>query len=105
MLSPNDFAIPSRRVKARAWRDQSAAGRGRSSRQQLHAVKPLRRFRRRRGENFRRQIAERADALEWSSLFAHEIVFTHFHREDQARCRPRQAWFVHRLPSSPLRLP
>lgn len=23
---------------------------------------------------------DRADAFEWSSLFAHEIVFTHFHR-------------------------
>ena len=25
--------------------------------------------------------ADRAAAYEWSSLFAHEIVFTHFHRE------------------------
>jgi hypothetical protein len=25
--------------------------------------------------------ADRAAAFEWSSLFAHEIVFTHFHRE------------------------
>ena len=33
--------------------------------------------------------ADRADAFEWSSLFAHEIVFTHFHREDHARTRPR----------------
>jgi hypothetical protein len=32
---------------------------------------------------------DRADAFEWSSLFAHEIVFTHFHREDHARSRPR----------------
>jgi hypothetical protein len=28
--------------------------------------------------------ADRANAFEWSSLFAHEIVFTHFHREDHA---------------------
>jgi hypothetical protein len=33
--------------------------------------------------------ADRADAFEWSSLFAHEIVFTHFHREDRARRRPQ----------------
>ena len=25
--------------------------------------------------------ADRVAAFEWSSLFAHEIVFTHFHRE------------------------
>ncbi|MEI6076200.1 MAG: hypothetical protein WCS94_11535 [Verrucomicrobiota bacterium] len=25
--------------------------------------------------------ADRAAAFEWSTLFAHEIVFTHFHRE------------------------
>jgi hypothetical protein len=25
--------------------------------------------------------ADRAAAFEWASLFAHEIVFTHFHRE------------------------
>ena len=25
--------------------------------------------------------ADRAAAYEWSSMFAHEIVFTHFHRE------------------------
>ncbi len=25
--------------------------------------------------------ADRATAFEWSSMFAHEIVFTHFHRE------------------------
>jgi len=25
-------------------------------------------------------IADRQTALEWASLFAHEIVFTHFHR-------------------------
>ena len=43
--------------------------------------------------------ADRADAFEWSSLFAHEIVFTHFHREDHARSRPRKPWFAPRLQS------
>lgn len=33
--------------------------------------------------------ADRADAFEWSSLFAHEIVFTHFQRENNARSRAR----------------
>ena len=36
--------------------------------------------------------AERTAAFEWASLFAHEIVFTHFHREEPARktiCFPR----------------
>ena len=41
--------------------------------------------------------ADRANAFEWSSLFAHEIVFTHFHREDHARSRPRKPWFAPRL--------
>src|ERR1035437_7928734 len=41
--------------------------------------------------------ADRTAAFEWSSLFAHEIVFTHFHREDQARTRPRKPWFAPRL--------
>jgi len=41
--------------------------------------------------------ADRANAFEWSSLFAHEIVFTHFHREDHARSRPRNPWFAPRL--------
>ena len=27
--------------------------------------------------------ADRAAAFEWSTLFAHEIVFTHFHRESK----------------------
>jgi hypothetical protein len=39
---------------------------------------------------------DRADAFEWSSLFAHEIVFTHVHHEHQAR-RPRKPWFAPRL--------
>ncbi len=34
--------------------------------------------------------ADRAAAFEWTSLFAHEIVFTHFFREDLTRCRPRR---------------
>ena len=41
--------------------------------------------------------ADRADAFEWSSLFAHEIVFTHFHREDHARSRPQKAWLTLQL--------
>ena len=41
--------------------------------------------------------ADRAAAYEWTSLFAHEIVFTHFHREDQARNRSRKPWFAPRL--------
>ncbi|MDD5140551.1 MAG: hypothetical protein PHY43_09870 [Verrucomicrobiales bacterium] len=41
--------------------------------------------------------ADRANAFEWASLFAHEIVFTHFHREEPARRRPRQPWFAPRL--------
>jgi hypothetical protein len=41
--------------------------------------------------------ADRVAAYEWSSLFAHEIVFTHFHREEPARSRPRKSWFAPRL--------
>jgi hypothetical protein len=41
--------------------------------------------------------ADRAAAFEWTSLFAHEIVFTHFHREEKACDRPRQSWFPARL--------
>jgi len=41
--------------------------------------------------------ADRANAFEWSSLFAHEIVFTHFHREDRARSRPQKAWLTLQL--------
>ena len=40
---------------------------------------------------------DRTTAFEWSSLFAHEIVFTHYHREDHARNRPRKPWFAPRL--------
>ena len=33
--------------------------------------------------------ADRQAAFEWASLFAHEIVFTHFYREsdDRSRCK------------------
>jgi hypothetical protein len=31
--------------------------------------------------------ADRQAAFEWVSLFAHEIVFTHFYREAGGRCR------------------
>jgi len=41
--------------------------------------------------------ADRTAAFEWVSLFAHEIVFTHFHREHNAHCRPRKTWFTPRL--------
>ena len=41
--------------------------------------------------------ADRTAAFEWSSLFAHEIVFTHFHRENHARNHPRKPWFAPRL--------
>jgi hypothetical protein len=40
---------------------------------------------------------DRANAYEWVSLFAHEIVFTHFHRENKAPSRPRKPWFTPRL--------
>ena len=41
--------------------------------------------------------SDRTAALEWASLFAHEIVFTHFHRDDHAHSRPRKPWFVPQL--------
>jgi hypothetical protein len=40
---------------------------------------------------------DRAAAFEWSSLFAHEIVFTHFHREPKTQCRSRKILFPSRL--------
>jgi hypothetical protein len=43
---------------------------------------------------------DRADAFEWTSLFAHEIVFTHFHRGNQACSIPRQPWLAPRLTPS-----
>ncbi len=39
---------------------------------------------------------DRAAAFEWSSLFAHEIVFAHFHRQSDVR-RPRKPVFAPRL--------
>ena len=41
--------------------------------------------------------ADRTAAFEWSTLFAHEIVFTHFHREAQSPCRIRKPLFASRL--------
>ena len=41
--------------------------------------------------------ADRAAAFEWSTLFAHEIVFTHFHREAQSPCHTRKHLFASRL--------
>jgi len=41
--------------------------------------------------------ADRAAAYEWTSLFAHEIVFTHFHRAAEENCQPRKPWFAARL--------
>jgi hypothetical protein len=41
--------------------------------------------------------ANRSEAFEWVSLFAHEIVFTHFHREAKAPCHARKPLFAHRL--------
>jgi hypothetical protein len=41
--------------------------------------------------------ADRSAALEWVSLFAHEIVFTHFHREPKTHCRSRKILFPSRL--------
>jgi len=41
--------------------------------------------------------ADRSDAFEWVSLFAHEIVFTHYHRETEGHCRSRQPIFAPRL--------
>ncbi len=36
--------------------------------------------------------ADHADAFEWSPLFAHEIVFTHFYHERTTH--PRKPWFA-----------
>jgi hypothetical protein len=41
--------------------------------------------------------ADRTAAFEWISLFAHEIVFTHFHREPKTHCRSRKPLFPSRL--------
>ena len=39
--------------------------------------------------------ADRHEAFEWASLFAHEIVFTHFYREAGEPCGKRS--FSHEL--------
>ena len=41
--------------------------------------------------------ADRANAFEWTSHFAHEIVFTHYHREPKTHCRSRKPLFPSRL--------
>lgn len=41
--------------------------------------------------------SDRTAAFEWVSLFAHEIVFTHFRSEANARLDQRQKWFEARL--------
>jgi len=41
--------------------------------------------------------ADRTAAFEWVSLFAHEIVFTHFHRQPEVRCRSHQSMFLGRF--------
>jgi hypothetical protein len=41
--------------------------------------------------------SDRAAAFEWVSLFAHEIVFTHFHREAKTQCRSRKILFSSRF--------
>jgi hypothetical protein len=41
--------------------------------------------------------SDRAAAFEWVSIFAHEIVFMHFHREADTRCRSRKILFPPRL--------
>ncbi len=44
--------------------------------------------------------AERTAAFEWVSLFAHEIVFTHFHRDEvDIPCRSRKPLFAIRSTS------
>jgi len=41
--------------------------------------------------------ADRTDALEWVSIFAHEIVFTHYHQEAEGQDRSRPSLFTPRL--------
>ena len=40
---------------------------------------------------------DRTAAFEWASLFAHEIVFTHFYREAESPRASRKPWFTARL--------
>ena len=37
---------------------------------------------------------DRTAAFEWASLFAHETVFTHFHREAQSPSQTREPLFT-----------
>jgi len=41
--------------------------------------------------------SDRTAAFEWASLFAHEIVFTHFCREAESRSHPQKPLFVPRF--------
>ena len=42
--------------------------------------------------------ADRTAAFEWVSLFAHEIVFTHFHRQElEPPCRSHRSMFLGRF--------
>jgi hypothetical protein len=41
--------------------------------------------------------ADQADALQWASLFAHEIVFMHCQRETAVPCRSRKSRFASRF--------
>jgi hypothetical protein len=41
--------------------------------------------------------SDRTAAFDWASLFAHEIVFTHFHREAQSPSGHRKPLFMPRL--------
>ena len=43
--------------------------------------------------------ADRTDAFEWASLFAHEIVFTHFCREAGYRSGQRTPFFTRLQPA------
>ena len=44
---------------------------------------------------------DRTAALEWASLFAHEIVFTHFHREAAVRPPMKPRWLKFPIPQLP----
>ena len=37
---------------------------------------------------------DRAEAFDWVSLFAHEVVFSHFHRQPTPVCRVRRKLFA-----------
>ena len=80
-------ALPALRTALRAW----TLGRWRRHRSRL--VRQFGQARLVKLPNGEHQLlggsdADRAAAFEWVSLFAHEIVFTHFHREAVVR-RPK----------------